>query len=76
MLTDRRQRFASGTTLLEQDGRMQVVLPYFRARKVAVMSLRSEGQPRGAQGAGREVISLHLPLEGGGRRAPARGGWG
>lgn len=30
-------------SLLEQDGKMQVVLPYFRARKVAVMSFRSEG---------------------------------
>jgi hypothetical protein len=29
-------------SLLEQDGKMQVVLPYFRARKVAVMSFRSE----------------------------------
>ncbi len=29
-------------SLLERDGRMQVVLPYFRARKVAVMSFRSE----------------------------------
>ncbi|MEA2994790.1 MAG: hypothetical protein QOG74_339 [Alphaproteobacteria bacterium] len=29
-------------SLLERDGKMQVVLPYFRARKVAVMSFRSE----------------------------------
>ena len=29
-------------SLLEQNGQMQVVLPYFRARKVAVMSFRSE----------------------------------
>jgi streptogramin lyase len=29
-------------SLLEQNGAMQVVLPYFRARKVAVMSFRSE----------------------------------
>jgi virginiamycin B lyase len=29
-------------SLLEQNGKMQVVLPYFRARKVAVMSFRSE----------------------------------
>jgi hypothetical protein len=29
-------------SLLEQDGKMQVALPYFRARKVAVMSFRSE----------------------------------
>jgi hypothetical protein len=30
-------------SLLERDGApMQVVLPYFRARKVAVMTLRSE----------------------------------
>jgi virginiamycin B lyase len=29
-------------SLLEQDGKTQVVLPYFRARKVAVMSFRSE----------------------------------
>jgi streptogramin lyase len=29
-------------SLLERDGMMQVVLPYFRARKVAVMSFRSE----------------------------------
>lgn len=29
-------------SLLEQDGKMQVVLPYFRARKVVVMSFRSE----------------------------------
>jgi streptogramin lyase len=29
-------------SLQEQNGQMQVVLPYFRARKVAVMSLRSE----------------------------------
>jgi streptogramin lyase len=29
-------------SLLEQDGKMQVVLPYFRARKVAIMSFRSE----------------------------------
>jgi streptogramin lyase len=30
----------------ERDGRTQVVLPYFRARKVAVMSLRSEAELR------------------------------
>jgi hypothetical protein len=29
-------------SLLERDGKMQVVLPYFRARKVAVMAFRSE----------------------------------
>ncbi|MBO0757746.1 MAG: hypothetical protein J2P54_18020, partial [Bradyrhizobiaceae bacterium] len=29
-------------SLLEQDGKMQVVLPYFRTRKVALMSFRSE----------------------------------
>ena len=29
-------------SLLEQNGQMQVVLPYFRTRKVAVMSFRSE----------------------------------
>ena len=29
-------------SLLEQNGKMQVVMPYFRARKVAVMSFRSE----------------------------------
>jgi streptogramin lyase len=29
-------------SLLEQDGKMQVVVPYSRARKVAVMSFRSE----------------------------------
>jgi streptogramin lyase len=29
-------------SLLERDGKMQVVLPYFRARKVAVMSFRGE----------------------------------
>ncbi|HEX4554285.1 MAG TPA: hypothetical protein VH249_09890, partial [Xanthobacteraceae bacterium] len=31
-------------SLLERDGKMQVVLPYFRARKVAVMSFRSEAE--------------------------------
>jgi streptogramin lyase len=30
----------------ERDGRTQVVLPYFRARKVAVMTLRSEAEIR------------------------------
>jgi hypothetical protein len=29
-------------SLLEQDGKTQVVLPYFRGRKVAVMTLRTE----------------------------------
>jgi hypothetical protein len=29
-------------SLLEQGAQMQVVLPYFRARKVAVLTLRSE----------------------------------
>jgi streptogramin lyase len=31
-------------SLLEQNGKTQVVLPYFRARKVAVMTLRSEAE--------------------------------
>ena len=29
-------------SLLEKDGKMQVIVPYSRARKVAVMSFRSE----------------------------------
>jgi hypothetical protein len=37
------QAVLSGLRLLEREGApMQVVLPYFRARKVAVMTLRSE----------------------------------
>jgi streptogramin lyase len=31
-------------SLLERDGKLQVVLPYSRARKVAVMTLRSEAE--------------------------------
>jgi hypothetical protein len=31
-------------SLLERDGATQVVLPYFRARKVAIMTLRSEAE--------------------------------
>jgi hypothetical protein len=31
-------------SLDERDGRTQVVLPYFRTRKVAVMTLRSEAE--------------------------------
>ncbi len=33
-------------SLNERDGQMQVVLPYFRARKVAVMTMRSEAEVR------------------------------
>ncbi|HMH17271.1 MAG TPA: carboxypeptidase regulatory-like domain-containing protein [Burkholderiales bacterium] len=33
-------------SLNERDGQMQVVLPYFRARKVAVMTVRSEAEMR------------------------------
>jgi hypothetical protein len=29
-------------SLLERDGKLQVVLPYYRTRKVAVMTVRSE----------------------------------
>jgi hypothetical protein len=37
-------------SLNERDGQMQVVLPYFRARKVAVMTLRSEAEIRAQAG--------------------------
>jgi streptogramin lyase len=37
-------------SLNERDGQMQVVLPYFRARKVAVMTLRSEAEIRALAG--------------------------
>ncbi len=40
----RRGSEARYVSLLERDGRMQVVLPYFRVRKVAVMSFRSEAE--------------------------------
>ena len=33
-------------SLDERDGKMRVVLPYFRARKVAVMTVRSEAEIR------------------------------
>ena len=33
-------------SLNEREGQMQVVLPYFRARKVAVMTVRSEAEIR------------------------------
>ena len=29
-------------SLLERDGKLQVILPYYRTRKVAVMTVRSE----------------------------------
>ena len=39
-------------SLLEQDGKpTQVVAPYFRARKVAVMTLRSEADLQAAKAA-------------------------
>ena len=31
-------------SILEKDGKLQVVVPYSRTRKVAVMSVRSEGE--------------------------------
>jgi streptogramin lyase len=35
-------------SLLEKDGRMQVVLPYSRTRRVAVMTVRSEADMQAA----------------------------
>ena len=47
-------------SLLEQDGKMQVVVPVFRTSKIAVMTLPQRGRPRRAQGAGGTAITKRL----------------
>jgi streptogramin lyase len=36
-------------SILEKDGKMQVVVPYDRARKIAVMTVRSEAEVQAAK---------------------------